>query len=173
MTTGNRPSAEEFAPYYEKYISLVTDDDIAAALDRQLTEHLAMLRSIPEDRACVTNEPGKWSVKQIVGHLVDNERVFAYRALRFARNDATPLPGFDENEFMRDAPFDNRPLAELVSEFEHVRKSTIHLFRSLSAEAWLRAGLADEKRVSVRALAYIIAGHERHHMSILRRRYLS
>jgi len=175
MTTAmqTRPAFDEYAPYYEKYISQVTDDDVVAALDRQLTDNRTMLLSISESKASVTNEPGKWSVKQILGHVLDSERVFAYRALRFARNDPTPLPGFDQNDFMRDAPFGSRSLAELVSEFEHVRNSTLHLFRSLSPEAWLRSGLADEKRVSVRALAFIIAGHDRHHMSILRRRYVS
>ncbi len=171
-TMQSRPSSDEYAPCYDKYISLVTDDDVVAALEGQLNDNRAMLLSIPESRASVTNEPGKWSVKQILGHLLDCERVFAYRALRFARNDPTPLPGFDENDFMRDATFDSRPLAELVSEFEHVRKATLHLIRSLSPEAWLRSGLANGKRVSVRALAFIIAGHERHHMNILRRRYV-
>jgi uncharacterized damage-inducible protein DinB len=141
-------------------------------LDEQLGETPAILRSIPEDRASRSNEPGKWSVKEIIGHVIDCERIVSYRALRFARNDSTVLPGFEQDPYMVAANFNERSLADLVDEYEHVRQATLDLFRSLSAESCLRRGTADGKSVTVRALAWIIACHERHHMKILRARYL-
>lgn len=167
-----RPSANEYAPDYESYIRLINEPDVLAVLAEQLRETTASLRSFPESKAGVSNEPGKWSVKEIIGHIIDCERIFAYRALRFARNDPAPLPGFEQEPYMLAACFNERPLADLVNEYEHVRLATIDLFRSLSAEAGQRTGVADGKSISVRALASITAGHERHHMSILRRRYL-
>lgn len=167
-----RPEADEYSPYYGKYIELVPTADVTTTLSRQLEETLLLLRSIPEERAGHRYAPDKWSIKELVGHLIDGERIFAYRALRFARGDETPLPGFDQDDYVKGANFDRRPLSELAEELAHVRQSTLSLLRSLDGEGWLRRGKANDQEVSVRALAYIMAGHETHHMRILRERYL-
>jgi transposase len=168
----NRPDATEYAPYYGKYISLVSDSDILALLSRQLDETLTLLGSISESQANYRYAPEKWSIKELLGHLIDTERIFAYRALRFARNDKTPLQGFDQDDYIRGASFDDCAISDLASEFAHVRRSSLSLFKHLSEEAWKRRGAANDSEVSVRALAYIIAGHELHHVEILRGRYL-
>lgn len=174
MTTLNgRPEATEYNPYYGKYVSLVAGDDILAALSDQLSETLALLGSVPESEAGFRYAPGKWSMKELVGHVIDGERIFAYRALRFARNDRTPLPGFEQDDYIQNASFDACSLAALAAEFESVRRATLFLFEHLDAEAWTRTGVASDSEVSVRALAYIIAGHELHHVGVLRDRYLS
>ena len=165
-----RPDSTEYAAFYEKYVSLVTEADVVAALAAQLDEMLAFLRSIPEAQAGVTHPPYTWTVKDVVGHLTDGERVFAYRALRFARGDATPLPGFDENAYAPAADYSRLPLADVVGEFEAVRRASVSLFRNLPTAAWTRGGEANDNRVTVRALAYILVGHVRHHTAILRKR---
>ena len=171
--TINRPEATEYNPSYGNYVSLVRDGNILEVLSEQLDETLALLRSVPETRGGFRYAAGKWSVKELVGHMIDGERVFAYRALRFGRNDETPLPGFEQDDYIRNASFDACPLADLAAEFESVRRSTLFLFKHLDPGAWTRQGVASESKVSVRALAYIIAGHELHHRGILRDRYLS
>ncbi len=170
--TISKPDETEYLPYYGKYISLVPDGDIVAALTSQLDETLALLRSITETEAGFRYAPDKWSIKELLGHVIDGERIFAYRALRFARNDKTALPGFEQDDYVSNGSFDDCALADLASEFEHVRRSNIFLFKHLNYEAWTRRGLANENEVSVRALAYIIAGHELHHREILRSKYL-
>ena len=174
MTKTNigKPDATEYNPYYGKYISLVADSDIIALLSQQLDETLALLGSIPESLAGFRYAPDKWSIKELIGHVIDTERIFAYRALRFARNDQTPIEGFEQDNYVRSASFDDSTLAELASEFAHVRRANLFLFKHLDEEAWKRRGTASDNEVSVRALAYIIAGHELHHMEILRSRYL-
>lgn len=117
-------------------------------------------------------EPGKWSIKELLGHLIDSERIFTYRALRFARNDHAPLSGFDQDPYVAEANFDQRPWSELVAEFEHLRRSTILFFRGLKPESETRFGVANNASITVRALGYAIAGHELHHMRILREKYL-
>ena len=171
-TAPARPGSDEYAPYYEKYTSLVPEGDVVETLRRQAAETLALLRSVDEEQAGSRYEPGKWSVKEVVGHVIDTERIFAYRALRFARGDRTELPGFEQDGYIENAEFDRRTLRDLAEEFEHVRGATLKLFGSLSPEAWLRRGTASGNQVSVRALAYIAAGHEAHHVNILRTRYL-
>ena len=172
-TAPARPAATEYAGYYEKYVSLVPGDDVIAVLSRQQADTRDLLRGIPEERAASRYEPGKWSIKELVGHMIDGERIFAYRALRFARGDATPLPGFDQDPYVAAANSDARTLDDLIDEFGHVRAATLSLLRSLDPEAWARRGTASEAEVSVRALAYIIAGHEAHHVRVLRERYLT
>ena len=167
-----RPDETEYLPYYNKYISLVPDGDLLAILNKQLEETLALLQTVPEGQASFRYAPDKWSIKQVVGHLIDGERVFAYRALRFARNDKTALPGFEENDYIDNASFDDYALSDLAAEFESVRKSSLFLFKHLNQAAWTRRGTASDAEVSVRALAYIIAGHELHHRNILIDRYL-
>ncbi|HYE16440.1 MAG TPA: DinB family protein [Pyrinomonadaceae bacterium] len=171
-SSAERPGAGEHAPYYERYVSLVPDGDVVATLGRQFAETRALLEGISEEKAGSRYAEGKWSIKELVGHLIDAERVFAYRALRFSRGDTTPLPGFEQDDYVRAADFDSRTLRSLALEFEHVRASTILMLQGLGAEAWGRRGTASDSEVSVRALAYIIAGHELHHVRILRERYL-
>lgn len=168
----HRPEAGEYAPYFERYISLVPDGDIVTVLNEQMDETLGLLRDIPEERAGFRYAPDKWSIKELLGHIIDAERIFAYRALRFARKDETPLPGFEQDDYIEHASYDDCRLSELAAELESVRRSTIFLFKHLAKEAWLRTGTANESEASVRAIAYMIAGHERHHCAILRERYL-
>lgn len=168
-----RPAPGDFAPFYAKYMDLVPEDDIQAVLSKQLDEFLALMRPVAEETGNMRHPPYSWSVKQVVGHLADSERVFGYRALRFARGDTTPLPGFEENDYARTAESDRVRLADLVSEFEAIRRSHIWLFRNLPAEAWDRDGTANGARVTVRALAFIMAGHVRHHGAILKKRLAS
>jgi hypothetical protein len=165
-----RPDSTEYAPYYTKYVELVPEDNIVAAMKAQLGETISLLSRVTEREACLRHAPYTWSIKEVVGHLTDSERVFAYRALRFARGDSTPLPGFDENPYVQVARFDEQALCDLVAGFEAVRRSSIHLCQSLADAAWSRRGIANGNEVSVLGLAYIIVGHERHHITIVRRR---
>jgi hypothetical protein len=165
-----RPAPGDFAPYYAKYLDLVPEDDILPALSAQLDEVLPVLQAVPEATGGVKHPPYTSSIKEVVGHLSDCERVFGYRALRFGRGDATPLPGFEENDYARAGEFDRIALAHLVREFEAVRRSHACLFRHLPAAAWDRAGEANGTRVTVRALAHIMVGHVRHHLGIIRKR---
>jgi uncharacterized damage-inducible protein DinB len=171
-TAPARPEANEYAPYYEKYVSLVPDEDLVGTLGRQGAGTLALLRGLDEGRGAHRYAPGKWSVRQLVGHVNDAERIFSYRALAIARGDTQPLPGMEQEEWMAGADFDARTLSSLADEFEAVRSATLHLLRHLSDAAWARRGTASGNEVTVRALAYIIAGHEAHHVRILRERYL-
>jgi hypothetical protein len=167
-----QPDPTEYAPYYGRYVSLVTEPNILATLEQQLDGTRDLLGGLSEAQAASRYAPDKWSIKELVGHVIDTERIFAYRALRFARNDKTPVEGFDQDEYARNATFDACRLADLTTELEHVRRASLYLFGHLDGAAWLRTGTASGSEVSVRALAYIIAGHERHHVNILRTRYL-
>ncbi len=167
-----RPQSTEYPPYYAGYVAQVPDGDVVDLLRTQIGETLSLLREIPEERASHRYAPGKWSIKEVVGHVIDTERIFGHRVFRFARNDQTPLPGFEQDDYVRAADFGNPQLDDLAAEFEHVRRANLYLLRSLDDAAWLRRGVASGSEVSVRALAYIIAGHERHHMHIVRTRYL-
>jgi uncharacterized damage-inducible protein DinB len=166
------PDPTEYQPYYARYISLVPAADLAQTLDAQLAQSLPILRDIGEQKSLYRYAPGKWSVKEVLGHLIDAERIFTCRALRFARNDQTPLPGFDQDPYVAAGNFDSRPWNDLIAEFEHVRRSTILFFRALTPEQLLKSGTANQNAITVRALGYVIAGHELHHMGILRDRYL-
>ena len=167
-----RPEPNEYASYYETYVSKVSGEDVVETLERQGAETLALLRGLPEERGAHRYGEGKWSVKQLVGHLSDGERLFSYRALSIARGDSAPLPGMEQDVWMAGSDFDSRTLSDLIDEFEAVRAATLHLLRHLSPEAWARRGVASDNEVTVRALAYIIAGHEAHHLKVLRERYL-
>jgi len=158
-----RPNTGESSPYYTQYIRLVPDGDIVDILDRQIDETVGAFASFTAEQAQWRPAPGEWNAVEIVGHLADAERVFMYRALSFARNDPTPLPGMDPDVFMAGANFAARTLPDVVTEYVAVRRATVAFLRSLEAEAWTRVGVADGNPVSVRALAYIAAGHELHH----------
>src|SRR2546423_9977909 len=161
-----RPADDEYLPYYGRYIQRVPDGDVLSTLSRQIRETLALFRGLPESVASYRYAPDKWSVNEMVGHMIDTERIFAYRALRFARADATPLAGYEQDDYARNSTFNAYPLSELADELENVRRSTVYLFRHMDDEAWARRGVANNAEVSVRALAYIIAGHELHHREI-------
>ena len=173
VSTAVRPAADEHHPYYGRYIALVPESDAIEALEHQLADMLPLLRGLSEAQAALRYAPGKWSIKQVLGHVIDAERVFAYRALRFGRNDRTPLPGFDENPYAEAAGSDARTVTSLVSELESLRRANIAMYAGLPADAWARRGAANDTEVSVRALAFITAGHGRHHMAIIRERYLA
>jgi uncharacterized damage-inducible protein DinB len=166
-----RPSPDEYASYFGRYISLVDSDDIEAALAAQARDTLSLLGRVTERGSLYRYEPGKWSVKEVLGHISDCERVFAYRALRIGRGDTTPLSGFEQDDFVRGARFDSTPWEELRAEFETVRAATLHLARGFSEDAWLRRGTANDVEMSARALVYTIAGHELYHRAILQARY--
>ena len=167
------PAPSEYAAYYGGYVNLVAGDDVVAALERQTLETLALVRGLPEARGDFRYAEGKWSVKELIGHIIDGERVFTYRALRFARGDETPLPGFEQDDFVEHGNHNARTLADLADEYEAVRGATLALFRSFDDAAWQRSGVASDNEMSVRAAAYVTAGHELHHVKILRERYLS
>ena len=166
-----RPQAGEFAPYYQKYVDRVPAGDLLALLARQGEETAALLGKVKESAAGHRYEPGKWSIREVLGHVADAERVFAYRALRFARGDEAPLQSFDEKAFVAGGGFERRTLADVIAEFRAVRQATLTLLRSLDDAAWARGGTASGNHVTVRALGYIIAGHEAHHVAILKERY--
>ncbi|HEV2672470.1 MAG TPA: DinB family protein [Gemmatimonadales bacterium] len=166
-----RPEPDEIPAHFVGYIQRVPELDPVVVCAAQIEETAAALHGLSEADALYRYAPGKWSVKEVLGHLADVERVMAYRALRIARGDTTPLPGFDENAYVPVAKFDTRSLADLVGELRTTRAATLALLRTFDADAWRRRGTASGKPVSVRALAYIIPGHERHHLDILRTRY--
>lgn len=168
-----RPAPGEYLEYYGKYISRVPTGDIAALLRDQINDTRAVLSKVKPGEADKGYAPGKWTIKEVIGHLSDVERIMAYRALRIARGDRTELAGFDENEYVPNGSFGERDLASLVEEFATVRSATISLLRGLPHEAWPRRGSANGAEVSVRALASIIAGHELHHRELIETRYLN
>jgi hypothetical protein len=167
-----KPEASEHLPYYGRYISLVPEGDVLTTLERQLRESQSILSAIPAAVGSYRYAPDKWSVNEMIGHMIDTERIFSVRALRFSRGDTSPLPGFEQDDYVRNASFDSYPLSELAAEFETVRRSTLFLFRHLTEDAWMRKGVASNAEITVRALAFIIAGHELHHREVLRTRYL-
>jgi hypothetical protein len=166
-----RPNPDEHIAYYGRYITLVPDGDLVAFLESEIETTVALLRRTPLNRADFAYAPGKWTVKQVVGHLTDTERVMGFRALWFARRDVQPLPGFDENAWVPSGHFADRSLADLTDEFQAVRGATLAFARGLDPEAVTRRGIANGAEISVRALLYIIAGHERHHVGLLKERY--
>ena len=166
-----RPAAAEYDPYYARYIDKVPEGDLLRTLEDQARETQRLLAGLSDAKALHRYAPGKWSIKEVIGHVADTERVYSYRALRFARADATSLPGFDENAWVPAGDFDARPLADLAAELDAVRRATLALLRGLDAAALARRGTANDAAVSVRAIAWIIAGHERHHVALLHERY--
>jgi hypothetical protein len=171
--TISRPQPGEYAPYYDRYISLVQGEDILNTLDQQRRETMLLLSCRDEEDGNFRYAPDKWSAKEVLGHVCDTERVFAYRALRISRADPTPLEGFEQDDYVRNGPFANSPLSDLVEDFIAVRRATLSLLRDLDEVAWMRRGVANKNEVTVRALAYTIAGHELHHRRILEEKYFS
>jgi uncharacterized damage-inducible protein DinB len=166
-----RPADDEYAAYYAVYVASVPPGSILDLLKSGIEETSALLEDFGEARGDYRYAPGKWSVKDVMGHLIDSERVFAYRLLRIARGDQTALAGFDHDEYVRVAHFERRTLADLAEEFRMVRAANLRLFASLGEDELPRRGTASEKPVSARALLYILAGHEIHHRGVLKDRY--
>ena len=167
-----RPKPGEYNPYYDKYISLILGNDIVGTLSFQLPKTIALLSSLSDQEGELRYAPGKWSLKEALGHVIDTERIMTYRALRIARGDRTPLAGFEQDDFVREGPYSSVRLADLVEELRKVRAATVSFFRNLRDEDWKRQGIANNDGITVRALAYIIAGHELHHRNIFEERYL-
>lgn len=168
----SRPDPTEYLPMQYEYIQRVQTEDVLTMLEEQIVESLALLRALSEEQVMMRPAPGEWNIKEIIGHMADTERVFAYRALCFARGDQTPLPGFDQDEYMIDAHFSERSLADLCDEFAAVRQATLTLFRSFTPDIVLRKGTANNSMSSVRTWVYCCYGHEHHHMESIRTVYL-
>ena len=166
-----RPDPTEYAEFYANYISKVPGTDVLGVLESQRLQMLQLFAGRSERDGSFRYAPGKWTVKEVLGHITDTERIFTYRALRIARGDQTPLPGFEQDDYVRSGAFGERSLADLAEEFGAVRSASIVLFRSFKEEAWPRRGVASQKEVTVRALAFITAGHQMHHRIILEERY--
>jgi len=167
-----RPEKNEYAEFYANYVSLVEEADVVSALQNQTNDLRELLAKVSAEKENFRYAENKWSIIELVGHIIDTERVFAYRALRISRGDQTPLAGFEENSYVAGSNFANSNLADLVEEFSLLRAANVLMFKNLSQEAWRRTGTASDAPVSVRALAFIMVGHVRHHANILRERYL-
>jgi hypothetical protein len=168
-----RPASTEYAPHFQGYIDRASSaDDILAALEEQVGELNALVGGLDEAKGGHRYAEGKWSIREIIGHVTDGERVFAYRAMSIARGETQSLPGFDENVYAANSDADVRTMADLLGEFGELRASNLRMFRGLSAEAWSRRGLANQKEITPRAVAYVMLGHVRHHMAMIRERYL-
>jgi hypothetical protein len=167
-----RPQPGEYAPYYERYISLVSGNDVLGALEEQRRQTLLFLSARTDADGEFRYAPGKWSLKELVGHVNDSERIMSYRALRIARGDTTPIEGFEQDDYVRNSPFGARSIEDLVEDYIAVRRATVSLLRNLDEAAWSRRGVANQNEVTVRALAYTIAGHELHHRKIVEEKYV-
>lgn len=167
-----KPGAHEHSDYFKRYTHLVEGDNPVEAIEKEAVRTVALLESLTEDQWMHQYAEGKWTIKEVILHLIDTERIMTYRALRISRNDKTPLPGFEQDEFMPYCDANNRTGDSLVREFKAVRAASIELFKNFTADMWERIGTASNHPVSTLALAFIVAGHELHHMRIIRERYL-
>ncbi len=167
------PDRTEYAAYYSPYIDKVAGNDVLAVLEAQLGQTLPVLEHVSEERSLHRYAPGKWSIRQVMSHVNDTERLFAFRAFWFARGIEDPLPSFDQDAAVTIAGADERPWSSHVDEFKSIRAGTLTLFRNLPADAWMRRGVASGNPFTVRALAYICAGHVTHHVNVLQERYLT
>ena len=168
-----QPRSDEYDPYYRSYVERVGTDRLIDALVDQRSKMIDLLEGLSDEDASHSYAAGKWSIKQVLGHILDTERVFAYRALCIARGETQSLPGFDQDEYVASGGFEERSLASLIAEYGATRDSTVALFESLADETWTARGIANGVEITVRALAFIAAGHELHHLAILRERYLN
>jgi len=166
-----KPYKDEYALYYHTYIEKVPDGDVIKSMKKQIAEVKRLFKNVTKKQSVFRYSPGKWSVKEVLGHILEAERIFAYRALRFARNDKKDLHGFDENEYIHQSNYNETKLAELVEEFCSLRTSNMLMFKNFSDEMCLRFGTINGNKLTVRALAYIMTGHVRHHLKILKERY--
>jgi hypothetical protein len=168
-----RPEKSEYDPYYERYISLIVENDIVPVLAGQLTELQDVFAALPEEKGTYAYETGKWTIKEVLSHLIDGERIFAYRGFRIARGDKTPIEGFEQDGYIENSHANERTFAELLDEFNLLRRANVLFFKNLDSDDWMRTGTANDVEISVRAIAFVMAGHIRHHITILRSRYLA
>lgn len=167
-----RPAPTEYAPYYAQYVDMLPEGNILDILQSQHRDTQQLLAAVGETGGDFRYAPGKWSLKQVIGHLCDSERVFAYRALVFARNDRSPLPSMEQDDYVQQSNFEGRTLLSIANEFASIRAATLSLFHSVDGDMWMRRGTANNVEFTVRAMPYIIGGHELHHMAVVRTRYL-
>ena len=172
MMTQKRPQSNDYAPYYGKYVMLVPEGDFLQILETQVQDMKLLLEPLTDEQADFRYAPGKWSIKETLGHVNDAERIFAVRILRIARGDQTPLPGFEQDDYVKISNASSRKLSDLLEEFAAIRRATIALIRSLDDASWLRRGTASDEEVTVLAIAFIIAGHALHHRKIFAEKYL-
>jgi uncharacterized damage-inducible protein DinB len=165
-------SISEYAEYYFQYINVLGEVTLIEELEISLHEFIRFVQNIPMDKFDYRYADGKWTIKEIIQHVIDTERIFAYRALRISRNDKTPLPGFNENEYINNTDANQRGIQDLLTEFSAVRHSNIYLFKSFSNEQLERMGIASNAGVSVRAIGFILIGHQKHHQKVFEERYL-
>lgn len=168
-----RPETNEYAPYYNNYISLIDGDNVMSVLNSQVAEIRSMFADVPEERGAFAYADGKWTIKELLSHLIDGERIFAYRIHRISRGDKTPIEGFEQDDYIANSNANNRSFADLLDEFDLQRRSNLLMVNNISDEGSKRMGTASDNPVSVRALTYIMAGHVSHHVKILKERYLS
>lgn len=169
----SRPNETEYASYYQQYVNHVSEAEILPVLRTQMDDLDVLLDRVPAERETYRYAEGKWSIREIIGHLIDGERVFGYRAFCIARGETQNLPGFEQDDYLRTAPYHHIELEDLLSELRLIRLGNIAMFRTLDEESWSRLGTANGNEITARALAFIMAGHIRHHMQVLRERYLS
>ncbi|WP_062239710.1 DinB family protein [Fictibacillus sp. FJAT-27399] len=169
----SKPDTNEYNSYYEKYIKALPEQDIVNLLEEQAKETRQLVQNLTEQQGLFRYGPYKWSIKEVIGHMTDTEGIMGFRLLSIARGDKGMLPGFDENAYVEQTYFDRQPLSELLQQAQVVRQSTILLIKSIDEETWTRRGNANGSDVTVRAIAYIIAGHEKHHLGILKERYFT
>ena len=168
----SRPEPSEYDPYYQKYIDLVPEQEILSPLENQMDELSELIRPVSEDRGAFAYDDGKWTTKELLSHLIDGERIFAYRVFRIARGDKTPIEGFEQDGYIENSHANRRSFAELIEEFTLLREANLMFFSNLDDDDWGRTGTANNVGITVRSLAWIMVGHIRHHMAILRSRYL-
>lgn len=169
----NRPESNEFAPYYNNYISQIDGGGVMPVLDSQAAELRSMFENVPEEKGAFAYAGGKWSTKELLSHMIDGERIFSYRVLRISRGDETAIEGFEQDDYIANSNANNRSFADLLDEFEHERRANLLMINNISDENSKRVGTASGNPVSARALVYIMAGHAKHHMKILSERYLA
>lgn len=165
------PVTGEYDPYYDNYISLVEKGDIIEILSSQKDETINFFSKIPDEKGNYRYAPDKWSIKELAGHLIDSERIFCYRILRLSRGDKTPLPGYDHNDYVKNGKFANRSMENLCSDFQAARNSTIELLKNFDDEDWSKTGTVNNKNASARAIAFALAGHVKHHISVIQEKY--
>lgn len=171
LMKNTRPRPDEYDAAFERYVSQVPEMDVLAALERQPAELAVLLASVPPDRESYRYAPGKWTIRDVVGHVVDAERVMGYRALAISRGERAALPAFEEDDYAATAGYANRPVASILDEFAFLRKSHVLMLRHLDDDAWGRVGIANSLPITPRALAYVLVGHPRHHAAVLREKY--
>ena len=167
-----KPNPGDYAPYYDQYISLLPDEDIISILEDQKKTSEEFLKTLSEEQGNISYAEGKWTIREVIGHIIDVERVMAYRALCFSRGEKQEQPGFEQEDYITNGNYNHRALNDLISEFVAVRKSNLFMFKSFSDEMLKQSGIASDNKVTVLALIYIIAGHEKHHVKIIKEKYL-